>query len=150
MIEKEEERDPLDTFEVDREQYFAERPVPKELADEEPIVGARELNDYGKWIVVENVTYWQPTVVEAGWAPFASGTLELAQLRLELGAGGALGVYNLPLRKLELAPELRLGLVPGVESVPRQRLLGQRRRLHLLVPAQPVPAALFPRARLPL
>src|SRR5262249_31781356 len=69
-VARDEERDPLDKFEVTREDYFAERPVPKEL--KEPVVGARELNDYGKWVVIENVTYWQP-VVEANWQPYFQG-----------------------------------------------------------------------------
>jgi len=71
VIPKNEDQDSLDRFQISREDYLAERPIPKEL--KEPIVGARDLDDNGKWIDVEGASYWQP-YVSAGWSPYFSGS----------------------------------------------------------------------------
>ena len=50
--------DGLDRYHRDRVDYYINRPLPREL--ERDVVGARDLSDYGSWVVVENVNYWRP------------------------------------------------------------------------------------------
>jgi uncharacterized protein DUF6600/FecR-like protein len=67
------ERDDLDAFDRyhrERVDYFIERPLPREL--DQDILGGRELNDYGSWVVVEEERYWRPRC-EPDWRPYSHG-----------------------------------------------------------------------------
>lgn len=64
------DQDGFDRYHRERVDYFINRPVPRELRED--IVGARELNDYGSWVVVENISYWRPRC-EPTWRPYSAG-----------------------------------------------------------------------------
>jgi len=64
------ELDGFDRYQRDRVDYFISRPLPRELSED--IVGARDLNDYGTWVSVENTTYWRPRC-EPSWRPYSAG-----------------------------------------------------------------------------
>ncbi|MBI3911675.1 MAG: FecR domain-containing protein [Armatimonadetes bacterium] len=63
-------RDSFDRWNSERVAYYADRPLPRQL--ERPLVGARELADYGTWLTVDDVTYWQPRV-GSDWRPYSDG-----------------------------------------------------------------------------
>ena len=64
------DQDGFDRYQRDRVDYFINRPLPRELSED--IVGARDLNDYGSWVSVENATYWRPRC-EPTWRPYSAG-----------------------------------------------------------------------------
>jgi hypothetical protein len=82
-IGRDEPRDALDTFQLERTGYYAERPLPTQL--KEPIVGARELAQYGKWVKVDDVDYWQPEV-EPDWRPYRNGSWDVLNGGLSFAA----------------------------------------------------------------
>lgn len=64
------DQDGFDRYHRERVDYFIKRPMPRELTTD--IIGARELGDYGSWVSVENVSYWQPRC-EPTWRPYSAG-----------------------------------------------------------------------------
>ncbi|MFN3648324.1 MAG: DUF6600 domain-containing protein [Armatimonadota bacterium] len=64
------ELDGFDRYHRERVDYYIDRPVPREL--ERDILGARDLNDYGTWVVVDHVRYYRPTC-PPDWRPYSTG-----------------------------------------------------------------------------
>lgn len=62
--------DGFDRYQRDRVDYYINRPLSRELSED--IVGARDLNDHGSWVVVESTRYWRPRC-EPDWRPYSSG-----------------------------------------------------------------------------
>ena len=69
-FDRDELRDPLDRFHLDRIDYYRKRPLPDAIR--EPIVGARDLHDNGDWVIVDRVQYWKPRC-DPDWRPYSSG-----------------------------------------------------------------------------
>jgi hypothetical protein len=65
-----EDVDSFDRYHRERLDYYISRPLPREL--ERDILGARDLNDYGSWVVVDSVRYWRPRC-EPSWRPYSYG-----------------------------------------------------------------------------
>jgi hypothetical protein len=65
-----EDRDSFDNYHRDRVEYYIDRPLPREL--DRDILGARDLNDYGSWVVVDRTSYWRPRC-EPDWRPYSTG-----------------------------------------------------------------------------
>ncbi len=108
------------------------------------IAGVEDLDQYGRWQQIPEYGWtWSPISVEAGWAPYRAGPLDLAgPLGLDLGRGRAVGLGAVPLRTLGLC---RGALVLGASGTARAdrrvfaRARGIRRRLgriRRLVPAR--------------
>jgi hypothetical protein len=64
------DRDGFDRYQRERADYYLDRPVPKDL--EQPVLGSRELQEYGSWVVVDSVRYWRPRC-EPDWRPYSRG-----------------------------------------------------------------------------
>lgn len=65
-----EDRDAFDRYQRDRVDYYIDRPLPRELAQDLP--GARDLDRYGSWVEVERERYWRPAC-EPDWRPYSRG-----------------------------------------------------------------------------
>jgi hypothetical protein len=64
------DRDAFDRYQRERMDYYADRPVPREL--ERDLLGARELRDNGSWVEVEQTRFWRPYPT-ADWRPYSRG-----------------------------------------------------------------------------
>lgn len=64
------DRDSFDSYHRERVDYYIHRPAPREL--ERGLLGDRELQEYGTWIVIQNIRYWQPRC-EPDWRPYSRG-----------------------------------------------------------------------------
>lgn len=69
-FDREDANDALDEYELARFDYYRDRPLPDEL--DWDILGARDLNDHGRWVNVEGTRYWRPRVQE-DWRPYSEG-----------------------------------------------------------------------------
>ena len=108
------------------------------------IAGVEDLDQHGRWQQIPDYGWtWSPISVEAGWAPYRAGPMDLAgPLGLDLGRRGAVGLGAVPLRALGVlwvALVLGAGGTPGAERRVFARARGLRRRigrLRRLVPAR--------------
>jgi hypothetical protein len=65
-----EDLDGFDRYQRERVDYYIDRPLPREL--DQDLLGARDLNDHGAWVTVEQERYWRPRS-EPNWRPYSSG-----------------------------------------------------------------------------
>lgn len=62
--------DSFDHYHQSRVDYYVQRPLPREL--DRDLLGARDLQDYGSWVVVDQARCWRPRYA-ADWRPYSSG-----------------------------------------------------------------------------
>lgn len=65
-----EDRDAFDQYQIERVDFYIDRPVPLEL--EQDLPGARDLHQNGAWVVMDQVRYWRP-YHEVDWRPYSRG-----------------------------------------------------------------------------
>jgi hypothetical protein len=69
------DRDAFDRYHIERVDYYIDRPLPRELEHDLP--GARDLQQNGAWVVMDQVRYWRP-YHEVDWRPYSRGYWSVA------------------------------------------------------------------------